>query len=79
MKTVVIVQQNDNWEDDGGDHDPLLISLSDADFITIKTWHDTGEPISDSDHDRLGLMLAAGTPCTCPCNLDGVFNIWWRY
>jgi hypothetical protein len=73
---VVVVMQHVNWEDDGGEHDPVLVTV-DQQFLTeLETYHNGAVPA-----DAWGLKdRLRNTPRpTLPCQLDAVFNIWHNF
>jgi hypothetical protein len=83
MKTIVVSLQHENWEDDGGDHDPFVTQIDDNDYSALvesdilKIYDDDG---NDSDHATLIERLRAGK-CEpfYPLRIDNVFTIWYEY
>lgn len=79
MKRVVIVMQEENWEDDGGDHDPDLIKVSDKDFDRLVELHNKGT-INGDEHDEVRAIISTGqTQWEFPCEIHRIFNFWHRY
>ena len=78
MKNVVVVRQESNWEDDGGDHDPCLITVSDVDFAFLEECANGDEADSDTMETVDAIVAAAKRPAL-PTQVDGVFNIWHCY
>jgi hypothetical protein len=83
MKTIVVTLQHENWEDDGGDHDPFVTSVNDRDYKalvgcdTLKMYDDEGD---DSDHATLVNRLREGAfDPVYPLRIDNVFTIWYEY
>ncbi len=74
MKNVVVSFQHENWEDDGGDHDPKLYSVSDEMFDRLEKLEGMDEVYSEDFED----IVLSPSP-ELPCTLDGVFNIWYKY
>lgn len=73
-KNVVVVMQQSNWEDSGGDHDPILITVDDQMFEELETCANSIEPFcSDSIREAVFECERPSLPCT----LDAVFNIWY--
>lgn len=81
MKTAVVVLQHENWEDDGGDHDPRLVTIADPDFAFLASLAETDDAdariAERSEMDRVRAILAAAATPGLPCQLDAVFNIWF--
>jgi len=73
MLNVVVVLQHINWEDDGGAHDPFLVTV-DQDLFTELKGYDAGTYPSDA-YELRGRLLTCPTP-SLPCQIDAVFNIW---
>lgn len=73
---VVIVLQHENWEDDGGDHDPVLITLTKAQFDVLEAAH-TGRVIDDTEVDALRDLIHAAPVPALPCTIHAVFNFWY--
>ena len=73
---VVVVRQQENWEDDGGSHDPILLTVTEDVFTEL-------ERLEAADAEPMNIdfvaKLLSGPDLTCPCQLDGVFNIWWTH
>ena len=86
MKTYVVVMQDENWQDDGGDHDPFVVQISDPEIAarleqqpTIPNWIDPADP-DDMSRPNADLTLALEkgklTEITYPLQIDGVLNFW---
>jgi hypothetical protein len=76
MKIIVVVVQQENWEDDGGDHDPNIFEVDDADFDWVAKLHDK---VTSGDMVDKFYTAARQIPVGIfPMQIDGVFNIWWR-
>lgn len=85
-KNVVVVMQQENWEDDGGDHDPVLFQVSDKDFDFLETLR---QQVSDSatvdqvfsiGRDAVNsilTMMQASPDVRAPCMVDAMFNFWY--
>jgi hypothetical protein len=76
MKNIVITLQDVNWDDDGGDHDAALISVSDQDFGAIGADASSDTPVDYARRDALRDIVRAAVVPTLPCEIHGVFNIW---
>jgi hypothetical protein len=83
MKTIVVTLQHENWEDDGGEHDPFVTSVNDYDYKalmecnTLKMSDDEGD---DSDEAKLIERLREGAfEPVYPLQVDNVFTIWYEY
>lgn len=78
-KTVVVTIQHNNWEDDGGDHDPSVYEVDDSLYQDLV--HMSREHASNSydDVEDLGERLEKCVVTTpkYPMSIDGVFNIWY--
>lgn len=82
MKLVVIVQQEENWEDDGGAHDPVLVQVSDEDLAFLQGISPEGDDyyvVTDAENERVNQIIEHGLvpEWRFPCEIHGVFNIWW--
>lgn len=75
MQTVVVVCQHENWEDNAGEHDPILTCLSDEDFIKLQAIKDV------VPFDEIENIIASGiiNKPEYPIQIDGVFNIWYTF
>jgi mannitol/fructose-specific phosphotransferase system IIA component len=76
-KTVVIVMQEQNWEDDGGSHDPFVVTISDEDYEELRAV-DMLE--RSGAHEELYERMNAGMiDPTYPLQIDDVLNIWYEF
>lgn len=76
MKHVVIVQQEENWEDDGGSHDPWVAEVSDEQLAVLDKL-DRKRGISVEERDWVLALPTASV--TFPCEIHGVFNFWYSF
>ena len=76
-KTVVIVMQEQNWEDDGGAHDPFVVTISDEDYEELRQI----ELLERSGaHEELYERMNDGMiDPTYPLQIDDVLNIWYEF
>ena len=76
-KTVVIVMQEQNWEDDGGSHNPFVVTISDEDYEELRKV----ELLEQSGaHEELYERMNAGMiDPTYPLQIDDVLNIWYEF
>jgi hypothetical protein len=73
MKTIVCSLQEQNWEDDGGDHDPFVVQVSDTEFADLtKDDEIVDSAVADDLRDR-------GIPLTAPVTIDWVGTIWYKF
>lgn len=75
-KNVVVVLQHSNWEDSGGDHDPILVSVSDELFDELET-HSRSTSLSCPESVRDAVRKSKRI--SAPCTVDAVFNIWYDF
>jgi hypothetical protein len=78
MKNVVITLQEENWEDDGGDHDPSLVTISDDEFAQLQIEHEAGDTVSSNRNDEILKMIDTAPSPALPCEMHGVFGIWYN-
>ena len=77
---IVATVQDENWEDDGGDHDAFLLIVSVTDFHLLKKMSEDGDPIPRDDWDTIRDRSTFPSPIPkFPLSIDGLFNIWTRY
>ena len=85
MKNVVVTRQEENWQDDGGSHNPGMSTISDEDFDwMVKLTKDFANGvmegnISSDDEEKIGEILCAGPDVKLPATIDGVFNFWYSW
>lgn len=90
-KIVVLTQQDEDWEDSGGDHHCYILSCDKPTFEKLKEWdaqcnppHD-GNPFSDAPtipYDEFNKLIEDAETIDadkCPMMVHGVFNIWTSY
>lgn len=91
MKTYVCSLQQENWDDDGGDHDPFIIQVTDEEGAKLEAAHavadcrliryvDMADP-DDAAHpyaeeSLIILQNEVATPWVFPMEIDGVLNFW---
>ena len=76
-KTVVIVMQEQNWEDDGGSHDPFVVTISDEDYEELRA---VSMLERSGAHEELYERMNAGMiDPTYPLQIDDVLNIWYEF
>lgn len=77
MKTVVMVMQEQNWEDDGGAHDPFVVQLSDEDYQELKS---IGILEKSGAHEELYDRVWNGIiEAKFPLQIDDVLNVWYEF
>ena len=77
-KTVVIVMQEQNWEDDGGAHDPFVVTISDEDYEELKGVDIMERSGQHEDlYDRVWKSIVADPQF--PMQIDDVLNIWYEF
>jgi len=74
-RNVVITLQHENWEDDGGDHDPHLVTISKAQFDALEA-ASTGRTIGGDEADAVRDLIRNAPSPSLPCTLHAVFNFW---
>lgn len=74
MKTLVISLQEQNWEDDGGDHDPFITQLNDADYAELQK----GEVLS-SESTLVETLRKNTIVEVFPMTIDAVETVWISY
>jgi len=73
---VIVVMQHVNWEDDGGSHDPVLVTVDQTTFTELEGYDNGKTPADYWDlRDRINAMPKPYVPC----QLDAVFNIWHNF
>jgi hypothetical protein len=77
MHNVVVVMQEENWQDDGGEHDPILVTVNDSE---LKVLQDAESSVvgTDLNYEIRSILERAPAP-SLPCELTAVFNIWYGY
>lgn len=75
---VVVVMQEENWEDDGGAHDPALISLTPAEFLRFQAAAEASSAIDSDEADALEAIIHNAACPSLPCTVHAVLNIWHR-
>lgn len=77
VKTVVIAEQEQNWEDDAGAHDAYVVKISDEDYEELKKIHMLEK---SGSHEELYNRVCDGiiTP-EFPIQIDDVLNIWYEF
>lgn len=78
MKTIVYNLQHENWEDDGGDHDPVILEIEDSEYEEIVM-----AGVLESDTPLFEKLSAArrddAQSVTFPIQVDDVMTIWFTY
>lgn len=74
MKTLVISLQEENWGDDGGDHDPFITQLNDADYAELQK----GEVLS-SESALVKTLNKNKVAQVFPMTIDAVETVWITY
>lgn len=79
MKTLVVSFQHENWEDDGGEHDPEIIQISDEDFVMLDSIDvlDRGDADQEELYNRL-LSSIIREP-EFPLQIDYAMTVWFSY
>lgn len=79
---VVIVTQEENWQDDGGAHDPGVWRVNKETFERLKVI----DPVSESpaeiiSYEEMEKLFEDAMPAgkEFPMTIDGVFNVWYSY
>jgi hypothetical protein len=69
MKNIVINVQEENWQDDGGAHDPFAITVTEEDYQFLK---------SDGvkSDDEIEVILDRSPYVDLPAQIDDVFVVW---
>lgn len=78
-KIAVLTVQDENWGDDGGDHECFILSCDEQAFITLKNWSDDGDPIKKETVTGVIDDQTVLKADLCPMMVHGVFNIWTSY
>lgn len=76
---AVIVMQEDNWEDDGGAHDPVLVTLTAAELTRFRAAAEAASSIDSDEADALKAIVDKAPRPSLPCTIHDVLNIWHRY
>lgn len=77
-KTVVIVMQEQNWEDDGGAHDPFVVTISNEDYQELKGINIMERSGQHEDlYDRVWDSIVRDPQF--PMQIDDVLNIWYEF
>lgn len=75
-KNIVLVTQEQNWEQDGGEHDPEAWTVLDADYVALQKM-ESNDP-DENDFYDIQEILKRSTPITeFPVMIDAVMNIWF--
>lgn len=79
-KTIAMNLQHENWEDDGGDHDVFVVTISNEDYETLKALESDGLLSDESDlYERLTSALYSDEPVSFPVTIDDALTIWYCY
>ena len=91
MKTYVCTMQQENWEDDGGDHDPFIIQVSDEEGQWLESFVESasllpGRHINEDDKEEMEMPYAdmvllirrskVALPWSLPITIDGILAFW---
>lgn len=77
-KNIVLVTQEENWQDDGGSHNPIALTVSEEDYLLLRQ-------LEKKDPDEVAWevidnILDRSTKIDkFPIMIDGLFNIWYKY
>ena len=76
---AVIVMQEDNWEDDGGAHNPVLVTLTAAELTRFQAAAGASSAIDSDEADALEAIITKAPRPSLPRTIHDVLNIWHRY
>jgi hypothetical protein len=71
-KTVVISIREENWRDDGGDHDPFVAVITDRDYADYAMINAANGAVDNATARYLRRCQIAPT---YPLTIDGVFTV----
>jgi hypothetical protein len=73
MHFIAVSLQEENWEDDGGDHDPFVTTVTTAELGQIQA----GGTLKEGD--PLIKKLRAATPVQLPVQIEWIGTVWTKY
>lgn len=76
MKILAVNLQDQNWDDDGGDHDVFLIQVEDDVAEDIANLDEDECLSTDSALHKIITDSAMDLPYSFPISIDGVYSIW---
>lgn len=72
---VIVVFQEADWQDDGGDHDPIARTVDQKTLQKLQNMAST-PCVNTSDVWELGKELTSSPEPQFPCTIHQMFNIW---
>jgi hypothetical protein len=80
MRFAVVSFQHENWDDDAGMHDPVILELNDADWdhYISNVKDDPSSVLSNEGYEYLqGLAIESSIPHEL--KIEWIGTIWWSY
>ena len=83
MKHIAMNLQHENWEDDGGDHDPFVVAISDEDFDTLQARLNSAEYVicanEDTDDGVFLARICENVVTEFPVTIDDCVVVWTSF